>query len=77
MPDQEYGADPGTRPAVSGTEQRPELEPTVLKGPDSARSVDLLGYTYASLHYSSDGKPLSDWLVWFPRWREETRGRGQ
>jgi hypothetical protein len=41
--------------------------PAILKGPDSARSVDLLSYKYALVHYSADEKPLPDWLVRFPR----------
>ncbi len=41
--------------------------PATLKGPGSVRSVDLLSYKYALLHYSDDGKPLPDWLVRFPR----------
>lgn len=41
--------------------------PAILKSPESVRSVDLLSFKYALLHYSEDGKPLPDWLVRFPR----------
>ncbi|MEV7384320.1 hypothetical protein [Streptomyces lydicus] len=41
--------------------------PAVLKGSGSVRTVDLLSYKYALVHYSADGKPLPDWLARFPR----------
>ncbi|MFD8545617.1 hypothetical protein [Streptomyces sp. NPDC059649] len=41
--------------------------PATLKGPDSARAVDLLSYKYALQHYTSEGKPVPDWLTRFPR----------
>ncbi|MFF3094186.1 hypothetical protein [Streptomyces cyaneofuscatus] len=58
------------RPRIYREQRQKTLSQLGSEAPEdlhSVRSVDLLSYKYALLHYAREGKPLPDWLTRFPR----------
>lgn len=58
------------RPRVYREQRQKTLAQLGREDPEalhSVRDVDLLSFKYALQHYGSEGKPLPDWLVRFPR----------